>query len=66
MNQGVSMDNNDDRASKQASAKQEVYEYKAAGIQETHGHVPLWLWAVVVVMTIWGIAYLFVYWTPSP
>jgi len=48
------------------SSKEEVFEYKAAGIQETHGHVPAWLWMVVVVMSIWGVAYLYIYWSPSP
>jgi len=60
------MDKTSGNTSEQPSSKEEIYEYKAAGIQETHGHVPGWLWLVVVVMSIWGISYLYIYWSPPP
>jgi len=59
------MDKMSGNTSEQRSNKEEIYEYKAAGIQETHGQVPGWLWLVVVVMSIWGIYYLYSYWSPS-
>ena len=42
------------------------YRYSDSGIQERHGHVPLWLWAVVVGLTIWGVYYTISYWAPHP
>ena len=42
------------------------YRYQDSGIQEKRGHVPLWLWAVVVVLVAWSVYYLSVYWSPPP
>ena len=39
-----------------------VYFYESAGIAERDGHVPVWLWIVVVSLFIWGIYYLVTYW----
>jgi len=39
-----------------------VYTYEAAGIMERKGHVPAWLWAVVVTLLVWGGYYLVTYW----
>jgi hypothetical protein len=41
-----------------------VYTYATAGIGERKGHVPVWLWLVVISLTIWGIYYLHKYWNP--
>ncbi|MGA2187909.1 MAG: hypothetical protein ABSH33_05230 [Steroidobacteraceae bacterium] len=41
-----------------------VYTYATAGIGERKGHVPIWLWLVVISLTIWGIYYLYTYWNP--
>jgi hypothetical protein len=42
------------------------YCYSDSGIQERHGHVPLWLWAVVVGLTVWAVYYTITYWSPTP
>lgn len=39
-----------------------VYVYESGGISERDGHIPVWLWAVVVTLLIWGIYYLVTYW----
>ncbi len=39
-----------------------VYVYESAGIAERDGHVPIWLWIVVVTLLVWGIYYLVTYW----
>ncbi len=39
-----------------------VHVYEGAGIMEREGHVPLWLWIVVVVLLVWGVYYLVAYW----
>jgi hypothetical protein len=41
---------------------QAVYLYESAGIAERDGHVPLWLWLVVVSLLVWGLYYLVTYW----
>jgi hypothetical protein len=41
---------------------QAVYMYESAGIAERDGHVPAWLWIVVVSLLIWGLYYLVTYW----
>lgn len=41
---------------------QAVYLYESAGITERDGHVPAWLWLVVVGLLIWGLYYLVTYW----
>lgn len=46
------------------SANESVYYYGDSGIEERHGHVPLWLWAVAAALLAWGIYYLAAYWTP--
>ena len=43
-----------------------VYYYKDAGIREHHGYIPLWLWAVALILVIWSIYYMIVYWSPPP
>ncbi len=43
-----------------------VFVYESAGITEREGHVPLWLWLVVVSLLIWGIYYLAAYWNAPP
>lgn len=45
-----------------AASGHSVYRYESAGIAEREGHVPLWLWLVVVSLLIWGIYYLVTYW----
>jgi hypothetical protein len=42
------------------------YCYQDSGIRERHGRVPLWLWAVVAGLTIWGVYYTIAYWSPRP
>ena len=42
--------------------EQAVYTYERAGVAEREGSVPLWLWAVVISLLIWGIYYLIAYW----
>ena len=46
----------------QAPPTHATYTYETAGITEREGHVPRWLWVVVVVLVIWGIYYLVAYW----
>lgn len=56
---------NNDQNQESASAHSDpVYFYKDAGIQEQHGHVPPWLWAVAVSLVIWGIYYMIANWSP--
>jgi hypothetical protein len=43
-----------------------VHVYATAGIGERQGHVPWWLWLVVLSLSIWGIYYLVTYWNPPP
>ena len=43
-----------------------VYYYKDSGIQEKHGDIPLWLYAVVVILSIWGLYYLIAFWSAPP
>ena len=43
-----------------------VYVYGSSGISEREGHVPIWLWLVVVSLLIWGIYYLVAYWNAPP
>jgi hypothetical protein len=47
-------------------AQDPAYRYQDSGIQERHGHVPLWLWVVVVLLTVWAVYYLIYYWSPPP
>ncbi len=43
------------------------YEYRDSQLREHHGHIPLWLWAVTIVLIVWGIYYLLTYWSaPHP
>lgn len=44
------------------AAEETVYRYEGAGIAEREGHVPVWLWGVVLVLLIWGVYYLVAYW----
>jgi hypothetical protein len=44
------------------SPEPHVYVYASAGISERQGNVPLWLWAVVVSLLIWGVYYLVTFW----
>lgn len=44
------------------ASEHSVYFYESAGIAERDGHVPFWLWLVVVSLFIWGIYYLVTYW----
>ena len=62
---------NDDAASAEIIGAQQVrgrapepamYAYQSAGIAERKGNVPIWLWAVVVSLLIWGAYYLATYW----
>ena len=43
-------------------AEHSVYVYESGGISERDGHIPVWLWVVVVTLLIWGIYYLVTYW----
>ena len=47
-------------------AKPAYYYYKDVGIREHHGYIPLWLWAVALVLVIWSVYYMIVYWSPPP
>lgn len=47
-------------------AQDPAYRYQDSGIRERHGHVPLWLWAVAVVLVAWSVYYLIDYWSPPP
>ncbi|HUO44783.1 MAG TPA: hypothetical protein VMT94_07730 [Burkholderiales bacterium] len=51
-------------AADKAETENTVYLYENAGIEERHGHIPAWLWAVVIVLSAWGIYYLITYWQP--
>lgn len=44
--------------------QEQKFYYKDSGIEERHGHVPLWLWGVAVALALWGVYYLIVYWSP--
>ncbi|BBJ00603.1 hypothetical protein FGKAn22_22950 [Ferrigenium kumadai] len=44
--------------------QESVYSYGVSGIEERHGHVPLWLWGVAVVLVLWGVYYLIANWSP--
>jgi hypothetical protein len=46
------------------AANDELFYYKDSGIEERHGRVPPWLWAVAVALMVWGIYYLVAYWSP--
>ena len=54
-------DSHDD--AQESGRKDTLFLYKDSGIREKHGHVPLWLWAVVVALLIWGVYYTIVYWS---
>jgi hypothetical protein len=41
----------------------DVNQYEYSGIQERHGFIPKWLWAVYGAMGLWMVYYLVVYWT---
>lgn len=41
-----------------------IHEYRAAGIRERTGRIPLWLIAVCVGLAVWGGYYIVRYWTP--
>lgn len=43
-----------------------VHLYPDSGIRERQGNVPLWLWLVVLALSIWGIYYLVTFWNPPP
>ncbi len=45
-----------------AASGHSVYVYESSGIAEREGHVPLWLWIVVVLLSIWGVYYLVAFW----
>ncbi|HKB60047.1 MAG TPA: hypothetical protein VKC56_08400 [Gallionellaceae bacterium] len=51
-------------AQESRQAEDPVFLYKDSGIREKHGHVPLWLWGVVVALLIWGVYYTIAYWSP--
>lgn len=40
------------------------YLYQSAGITERPGHVPLWLFLVIIGLLVWGGYYLITYWDP--
>ncbi len=48
---------------REGHAKRTEYTYESAGITELEGNVPLWLWAVVVTLLVWGAYYLVTYWS---
>jgi hypothetical protein len=45
-----------------AAGNHSVYTYETAGITERQGHIPLWLWLVVIALVIWSVYYLITYW----
>jgi len=45
---------------------EEIHEYRAAGIRERTGRVPLWLWAVAAGLLAWGAYYIVQNWAPPP
>ncbi|HXU93182.1 MAG TPA: hypothetical protein VFP33_05945 [Gallionella sp.] len=49
---------------RQSEERESVYSYGESGIEERHGRVPPWLWAVAVALLAWGIYYLMAYWSP--
>ena len=55
-------DNQQRGAQGAGTAEHSVYVYESAGIAERDGHVPLWLWLVVVSLLVWGLYYLVTYW----
>ena len=43
----------------------DVYLYRASGLQERHGAIPWWLKAVSIGLIAWGIYYTIRYWASS-
>jgi hypothetical protein len=46
-------------------AEDAIHEYRAAGIRERTGRIPLWLIGVCVALFVWGAYYIVKYWTPQ-
>ncbi len=49
--------------SEHPEGKEEVNRYEYSGIEERHGHVPVWLNVVYLAMGIFMVYYLVQYWT---
>lgn len=52
------------RSSDKARKADEVFLYRDAELMERHGYVPYWLKLVAVGLVIWGLYYLWTYWSP--
>lgn len=60
------MKDNDSRETHQDLKREEnLYHYKTAGIRERSGYVPWWLLVVTAGLIIWGLYYLWRYWSPT-
>jgi hypothetical protein len=42
--------------------RDEVHLYRASGIQERQGGIPLWLKLVVVALLLWSLYYMVMFW----
>jgi hypothetical protein len=47
---------------KETEGEGDVYLYKAAGLREHHGRIPLWLILVAIGLLVWGVYYMIRYW----
>lgn len=54
------------RNHEKAEKANEIFLYQDAGLTERHGYVPYWLKLVTISLVIWGIYYLWAYWSPPP
>jgi len=53
-----------DESDKPRKDETPAYYYADSGIEERHGHVPLWLWGVAAALAVWGVYYLVANWSP--
>lgn len=54
------------RSHEKAKKANEVFLYHDAGLTERRGYVPYWLKLVTLSLIVWGLYYLWAYWSPSP
>lgn len=53
------------RSDEKARRADELFRYEEANLFERHGYVPYWLKLVAVALVLWGIYYLWAYWSPA-
>ena len=54
-----------DDGDKQDKAK-EIFTYEDGGLSERRGYIPHWLKLVAAALLVWGVYYLWTYWSPPP